>query len=485
MTRIGRDRLLLGSVVATALALRVWAAAVRPAWHDEYFTAWVAGLSWRDLLAALRADSGPPLLYALTKVLALTGLDPLVAARAIAVLAGTLAVTLAGRAARTAFGTWAGIACAALLAVHPLALAWSSEGRAYALLLLAAAWGWERLEAIADGQGGHLALAAAVALGCWSHAFGLVLAAALAAAALTLAAAARRGALVAVGAGLISNLPWLPIAVHQPASATAWMIPAWQAMPALDKLLAPVRLLPPLAPFGHQLDLPSAPPVAQLAAAALCAGLLLAGPLHRLPVMLWLIPAFGLSGLALLGVPAFYPGRGEALFLAPFLALLASGAARWRWAAVGVALLVASALAVDLLALRSWAAAPESGAARIARIVEDRLPAGGTVVISGYWRLGISHCLGRKLPRYVLINVPREAALHPGWYDDATDLVVPSEVAGVAERLAAGNRRVAIVVSPGLRSTAVLEALAEGLGLGVALDVPGARLFAPPAGGVP
>jgi len=105
--------------------------------------------------------------------------DPIAAARAISVAAGTAAVLIAALASRRAFGDRAGWWTGALLAVHPLAVAWSCEGRAYALVLLAAAWAWERMEAMSSNGRGAVGLAFAVALACWSHGLGMLLAAVL------------------------------------------------------------------------------------------------------------------------------------------------------------------------------------------------------------------------------------------------------------------------------------------------------------------
>jgi len=56
-----RQTLLEWLVVGLAAAVRIAGAFLRRPWHDEYFTAWVAGLPWRDIVPALRLDSGPPL----------------------------------------------------------------------------------------------------------------------------------------------------------------------------------------------------------------------------------------------------------------------------------------------------------------------------------------------------------------------------------------------------------------------------------------
>ena len=472
----GRRWVLLG---AAALALRTAGAVVRPPWHDEYFTVWAAGLPWRDLLAALRVDSGPPFIYAVTKVLAATGMTPLGAARAVAVIAGVAAVLLGAAAARRAFGVAAGWWTGALLAVHPLALAWSCEGRAYALLLAAAAWGWERLESLAHRERGAIGLALAVALGCWSHAFGLVLAGALALAALTLARRRRVIALAAIFVGLVSHLPWLPVALSQPPAATAWMQQAWRTMPTLERALAPVRLLPPVAPFGNQTGLPTPLPASQIGAAALCLVLLLASSASPRAWLLLVAPAAGLTGLAVLGAPAFYGSRGEALFLVPAMALLASATVKARALRIVAALLVAGGAAVSAFALRDWQQRPPSGEARLAAAIMQTLPKGGTIVVGGYWRLGIWYHLGPSSNRFAIVSYPVEAAAHPGWYEPAVDRPGAAELGELARRLATEAPRTALVLNPSLPTDRDLRELARDLGLRPALAVTGGELFVP------
>ncbi|MFZ5788958.1 MAG: glycosyltransferase family 39 protein, partial [Acidobacteriota bacterium] len=399
---------------------------------------------------------------------------------AVSVLAGTLAVVLAARAATRAWGRPAGIVAGLLLATHPLAVAWSSEGRAYGLLMLASAWAWERIEAVERDGGGTVGLGAAVALGCWSHALGLVAAAAAAAAALLLPATRRRTALTAIGAGLATHLPWVPIAAAQPAAATAWMTEAWRMLPAGERMAAPVRLLPPLAPFGEFLDIPSSPAWAQGGAALACVALLFAARRVRTPATLTVLPAAGLACLAWLGVPALYPGRAEAAFLAPFAGVLAAGADRRAARAAG-GILVAGACVADVAALRTWSGTPPRGEQKLAAALLERLPEGGTVVVGGYWRLGLWYHLGHGRERYEIVNVPSSAAAHPGWYHDEPVVGAPieAEAEAVASRLASTPERAAAVVSPGLTSTHPLMQMADRLGLVPALDVRGGRLYLP------
>jgi hypothetical protein len=474
----------LGLALA-ALIPRAVGALVRQPWHDEYFTAWVAGLPWARLVDALRIDSGPPLPYALAKVVALSGLGPLPAARIVAVVAGTAAVLLAARATRLAFGTEAGWWTGALLAFHPLAVAWSAEGRAYALLLFAAAWAWERLESVVRGAGGALGLGLAVAIACWSHALGMLVAAALAIVGLSLRSPARRRVIVAVLAGFATCLAWLPVAIHQPPAAIAWMGAFWRTLPAPARIVAPLRLLSPVGGFSLTLDLPSSPwwieTVGALLVLALLAAGCGAGGAARRTAIAFLGPAAALWVLATLGVPAFYPGRGEVVYLVPFAALLGAGAVRspgLRTVATAVGL---AAVTVTGCAISGWVHRPPSPEQRLTAALRERLPEGGEVVIGGYWRLGLSYHLGAARSRFVLVNYPASAAAHPGWYDPAADRPAPGELDGLLARLHGLAARTAIVVTPGLDTAVELRRLAVGLGLRRAFAAAGGELFLPPA----
>ena len=455
------------ALAAAALAPRVVGAFLRRPWHDEYFTAWASRLSIADLLAALRLDSGPPLPYLLVKLLAFSGLDPVAAARAISVAAGTAAVFIATLASRRAFGERAGWWTGALLAIHPLAVAWSCEGRAYALVLLAAAWAWERVEALSRGGHGAAGLAAAVTLACWSHGLGLLLAGVLAASALTLRPPGRGRALGAVGVGLASHLPWLPVALHQPPAAVAWMSAAWRAMPLPDRFAAPVRMFSPLAGFATALDLPSSPVVLEAAAGAALMLLVVTGSRTRGALRLaigFVLPPVALGVLAALGVPAFYPGRGEVLGIVPLLALAGAAVGSRRPATLAALALVCAGAATVARAETAWARAPVRSEQRIAGALRREMPHGGLVVISGYGRLGIAYHLGAA-GGFELVSYPAEAALHPGWYDPGTDVPEAGERDRLRARLAAGPTPVALVVPRSLPTAADLVALAGVLGV--------------------
>ncbi len=467
-----------------ALLPRALGAVARPPWHDEYFTSWAATLSWAKLLDALRVDSGPPLPYALVKLLTLSGLAPLPSARLVAVAAGTGAVLLAARAARRAFGAEAGWWAGALLAFHPLAVAWSSEGRAYPLVLLAAAWGWDRLASLARGNGGLMGLGLAVALACWSHALGMLLAATLAVVALSLGRPARGRAVAAIAAGLASHLPWLPVAAHQPPAAIAWMTTFWRALPAWERVVAPLRLLSPVGQFAATLDMPSPPWWIEATGALLVVALFVTGcrregrP-HRAMVG-FALPAAALWCLAAVGVPVLYPGRGEVVYLVPLVLLLAVGAAHVQASRAVATAVCLAAVAVTSVSIVGWARRPPTPEQRLAATIRERLPHGGTVVLGGYWRLGLAYHLCDVGGRFRLVNVPAEAATHPGWYDHEVDAPAPAELERLSERLRGQADHTAVVVTPGLDTAVGLRRLAVGLGLRRALAVPGGELLLPP-----
>jgi len=483
----GTRRALVALTVGAAL-LRLAAATARPAWHDEYFTSWIAGRSWSSMIEALRNDSGPPLPYAAVKALAATGLDPLAGGRGLAVLLGTLAVLLVWRAATRTWGEEAGLWAGALLATHPLAVAWASEARAYPWLLLATVWGWERLEAVAANHRLPLwGLGAAVALACWSHALGLVAAFALALASFTLPATARRRALRAVAVGLATFLPWMPVALGQPQAATSWIERAWAGMPLVAQLVAPLRLLPPLAPFGQQLDMVSAPAALQAAAAVLMLVALLSARWRVRPAVLALAPAAGVTAVALLGAGVYYPSRAEALWLAALLSLVAAGSARariGRW--VGTALLVAG-VATVAASVAAWRQLPPRPERQIAKAVAASLPAGGTVVVSGPWRLGVWAALGAQRARWELVTVPASARSHPGWSAPGLEPLGERELESLHRELAirvvrGGGVVLVVAADP---SGPALERLAVALGCPPCLALPGARVLGPCAGAAP
>lgn len=461
--------------------MRAAAALLRRPWHDEYFTAWVATSPWSELVPALAQDSGPPLPYVLAKLLASAGLAPLAAARLVAVIAGSLAILAAARAARTVAGPRAAAWTAALLAFHPLAVAWSAEGRAYALLLLGVALVWDGLTQVVAVERGTWQVVAGAVLALWSHGLGLVLLVVMTLVGLSFPAPARRRAALAAALATLSFLPWVPVMLAQPPASLAWMTRAWQSLTPWHQLVAPLAFLPPGARFGSALDLPSAPLPIVAVTAVVTLGLAAAAVATARREVIWtavlvVLPAAALAILAHLSVPAFYPGRGEALYLAPALGLLAAGAIRGRPHALGAALLVGIGAAICGVALQSWRTTPPRPEEQLAHIIATHLPDGGTVLVEGYWRLGLWYHLGEARQLFQLETFPPAAAAHPGWYEGGG---TPADAELARQRLAAEVQRgrpVACLLPP--RGTpSALRPAARAAGLAPAAAIPAAEVW--------
>lgn len=486
VSRPFRPEAAVALAVIAGAGLRTAGAALRPPWHDEYFTVWLSSQPWGELLPALAQDSGPPLPYVLAKLLTLVGLPPLAAARTTAGLTGTLAIAAVAAAGRLTGGRQAALWAAVIVALHPLAMAWSCEGRAYAFLLLAAALVWLGLAKLAHGGRGGLALAGGVALAAWSHGLGLALATVVLAGLFLLPAPARRSALLALAAGVGSFVPWLPVMAAQPPQAVAWMVRAWQALPLTQRAAAPVELLPLAARFGNALDLPSAPGLVAIVVAGAALGLAVLALRQPTPTLLLTLVAFAvpaglLAALAQIGLPAFYPGRGEALYFGPAMGVLAAGASRGRAAAILAAGLAGAGLATQAAAFAAWHRTPPRPEQVLAQQLLTHLPAGGTVLIEGYWRLGLWYHLQERRQAFDLRTFPPAAQAHPGWYEGgATAADAEAGYRNLVHAAARGEG--AACVLPPTPAPSALRPAAIAAGLTLAVRLPGAELWVRPPG---
>lgn len=445
------------------------AAALRP-WHDEYFTVWASQLSWPELLSALHWDSGPPLFYLLVKFVSLVGFPPLLAARGLSVLAGVGATVLLGFAARRLVSPRAGVWAAWLFAVHPLAVMWSSEARAYGLLSLAVAASLWLLGELEAGERRWVWLAVALGLGLYTHALGLVWLLAVLSYGLS---TRKRPVLWASGAAVGCFLPWLPVMVGQPPEAVAWMASSMVEVPAWAGWLGPLRLLPPVAGWGYTLEAPLPSGFWQLAA-----GVSMVLPLILARGRLWAlwVVAFGLLAVGWwLGLPVYYPGRGEAVVLAPFLVWVVSGLER-----LGKAFaiwLVALGLGGSVAVVAHYQKTPPRPEELMAQALLWQKPS-GVVVTTGWWWLAMRYHLPVS---WQVVHLPKAAVRHPGWFVPGREKVSEEEKAEAWQRLVmAGGRGdgAGLVVTPGLPETRELQSWCQRLGW-QAVHVPGAELWAP------
>jgi len=127
--------LAIAACMALAAALRVPGLTAQSLWIDEIYsvdmTSWPVG--W-----VLSVQDGHPPMFALLHKLVAGWIDPEIAGRAIAAAAGVLAVGALVRLATELWDLRVGVVAGVLLAVSPLHVWYSQEGRSYALLVLVA-----------------------------------------------------------------------------------------------------------------------------------------------------------------------------------------------------------------------------------------------------------------------------------------------------------------------------------------------------------
>ena len=205
--------LALALATAVGAALRLPFLAHQSLWLDEIYTREIlreASLSgvWRHVRAT---ESTPPLFYALGWLVHARGAA---AMRAIPALALTAAVPVGYLAFRRLVGSGAALAAAAILAVNPMLVWYSTDARSYGLFVLAAlltVWAFSAVLERASTR--RFGLWAGASVACvWTHYFGVFVVAGEAVVLLATLPGARRQTLswaTLVGACLIPLLPLL------------------------------------------------------------------------------------------------------------------------------------------------------------------------------------------------------------------------------------------------------------------------------------
>jgi uncharacterized membrane protein len=165
---------LLAATTLVAAALRLPFLVRDGMWVDEIYTRSILGESslaglWRHIEAT---ESTPPLYYLLGW---LAGARSAVALRLIPALALTAAVPVGYLAFRRLIGSSAALATAAILAVNPMLVAYSTDARSYGLFVLCAllsVWAFSAL--VEHGSTRRYAIWVAACVACiWTHYFGV------------------------------------------------------------------------------------------------------------------------------------------------------------------------------------------------------------------------------------------------------------------------------------------------------------------------
>ena len=154
----------LALAVIYGVALRWWHLAAAGLWFDEGYTAWVVSLPPRQIVAAIRVDTAPPLYYLLLRAWVAVAGTGEAAMRAPSAAAATAAIgVMAAVAWRLFRDPWARAAAVALVACSFMQVAYAREVRFYAPMSLAGAvdlylavrccqgrsWGWVAAAAVA------------------------------------------------------------------------------------------------------------------------------------------------------------------------------------------------------------------------------------------------------------------------------------------------------------------------------------------------
>jgi len=235
----GRTRLVAGVVVVLVLAagvlLRFWTRS--GLWLDEALTVNIAGLPLHQIPAALKRDGAPPLFYYLLHFWMLAFGRSNESVRALSGVFAVATLPVAWLCGRRLGGRSVGWTMLVLLASAPFAVYYATEARMYALVILLTGCGFLALSrAIRAPRPGNLVAVAVVAAALLYAQYWSLYLVGLTGVWLVVEVgrAHHRGhpeeapwaALVALAAGFLLFVPWLPTFVYQAKhTGTPWAAP--------------------------------------------------------------------------------------------------------------------------------------------------------------------------------------------------------------------------------------------------------------------
>jgi 4-amino-4-deoxy-L-arabinose transferase-like glycosyltransferase len=431
------QRLMLGSVLLVALALRTIGLVKHELWFDEAYAGLVAAEPSRAILADIARDSSPPLYYLLLHAWTqFLGLGP-AALRSFSVVCGLAAVYLTFRLGRAWWDMETGVRGAALLAVSPLHIYYSQDVRPYALLMacvLGSLLGLEQLSKRPHSVRVILAYVLATIAAVYVHTYGLLLLVIL------MVAVVRRVLPRSIGTtcGVVvvaTFVPWVPAFASQvQAGAGRWLAPLWEAIPPAAAVLKSLGVFCIGGISPAYVDLGVLP--AEL-------------PIHLLAFLVFAVLVFlaeqawtnhsgvdrATSSLAvLLGTPfalsfvkpVYLVGRYEVIALPLFLLICACGwqqLARRRRHILGLGL---AALAVVSLAAY-YGRPPIRGVDTQAAVLIQNARPQDIVLCTGFTRPSLEYYARLGGGRVPFRSYPLSLEVHRGWVDQ-NDLVDPDKL---------------------------------------------------------
>ena len=218
----------LACVGATiGVVLRFWTTS--HLWLDEALSVNIAKLPLSQIPHALKQDGSPPLYYVLLHLwMRLFGSGD-VAVRALSGVISVIALPMGWLAARRVRGATAGWVAVAFASMSPFAIRYGTEARMYALLILLTLLGFLALDRLlrATSLPGAVAVALVAGAIILTHYWGLYLVGVVGLGLLVLAARRRDRAsvtaVIAVAAGGVPFLPWVPTFLfHLAHTGTPW-----------------------------------------------------------------------------------------------------------------------------------------------------------------------------------------------------------------------------------------------------------------------
>lgn len=515
-----RSRIAVAGLLALAAAIRLPQLGVTGLWNDETIIGAVSERPLGAVLSHVRSDVHPPLFFLLSWcVRQVAGPDHWNEAmvRTLPVACGLLAVWLAYRVGSRLISQRAGLLAALLLAVDPMHVHYSREGRNYSLVVVLAflaIGAAAELRARPSTRSGLMTGAACLAL-LYTHNLAMFLVAALfAGAVLVPRSLLDRSRLAAVGvAALILTLgylPWLSTFLHQAAQistgakgstgAEQWLQPNWEAQFPWQIPLSVGAMSsggpPPVQNFVMSMT------KAGWLAGAISIAMIVAGMVARSrwrnpeAATLLIGAAFGslllLFAVSALHRPIYSPGRADVIALPAFVLLVASavcivpdagtaatshgraapgsrGTVAWQ---LGLALAVVGCVALSLAPIGQELSTQKGDHDRAwAHEVAASTRHGDVFIVTGLWRTRLEYYLARDHRRIRLLGFPRARDTHPTWfswsaYDAAAIETEATEVAGTAARLVAdsgGSVWVLRGTDPGQPDDVLLSALSQRL----------------------
>ncbi len=295
--------------------------------HDEPFTVYMALRTWADLFKALHEENNPPLYFVLMKLW--TAITPLTTAwlRVPSAVFSALAVWPIFLLARSMAGIRVAVVASLLFLLNNYHYGFAHEVRAYSLFtLLAVTSIWQLRRLAMKGERALLWLVMVNIALVYTHFFGWLMIGVGMACVLIIPdlRPARKGAFIALGAALVSYLPYATIFMERFGSSVGKG--TWLDAPAPEEL------------YNMIWRWSNAPVIATLLICAMAVALFRTRFKDQALLLgsIWtLLPLFGMF-LVSYRVPMFldrylvYAAPGFCLLAATSMSLLVSG--RWAWA---------------------------------------------------------------------------------------------------------------------------------------------------------